>query len=342
MSLPPAAAVSSMVTDCHVHLVPPSLTAARGDDAWRPSVTFDGSRQLSVSLRGRPMPAVVAELSRVEVVLAEAAVTGVERLLLSPWVATLPVEEPAAAAAAVCRLHNEAMAATVAADRDHLAGLGAVPLQDPGLAARELEAVLASGLSGVEVTASAAGVYLGDDRLEPFWAAAEARGALVFVHPTTRGFGLPVFGEYYLWNAVANPMETAITAAHLVMAGVLERHPGLRILLAHGGGALPAVVGRLGRAWATRPEARARLAEPPDRSWRRLHFDTVTHDPALLAHLVAFAGADHVLLGSDRPFDMGTERPVEAVRQLGLPPEAEALILWGNAERLLAPAGAGR
>ncbi|HUY62096.1 MAG TPA: amidohydrolase family protein, partial [Candidatus Dormibacteraeota bacterium] len=107
-----------------------------------------------------------------------------------------------------------------------------------------------------------------------------------------------------------------------------------------GGGALPTVVGRLARAWDTRPEARARLVEPPDRSWRRFLFDTVTHDAALLAHLVAFAGADHVLLGSDRPFDMGTERPVEAVRRLGLPDGAEALILGGNAERLFTAAGA--
>ena len=98
---------------------------------------------------------------------------------------------------------------------------------------------------------------------------------------------MPALDEYYLWNSVGNPLETAITAAHIAVSGVLERHPRLRVLLAHGGGALPVVRGRLRRAFAMRPEAGARAQAGPDASLRRFFYDTVTHDQDLLAGLVA-------------------------------------------------------
>jgi aminocarboxymuconate-semialdehyde decarboxylase len=190
-------------------------------------------------------------------------------------------------------------------------------------------------LRGVEVAASVRGVFLGDDRFAPFWEAAEETGALVFVHPTTRGFDSPAFQDYYLWNTVANPLETATTAAHLVVAGVMERHPDLRVLLAHGGGALMAVRGRMRHAHGFQPQARARLRESPDDSIRRFYFDTLTHDEALLRALIEYVGHEHVLLGSDYPFDMGDARHVETVRALELDSEVEAAVLAGNAERLL-------
>jgi aminocarboxymuconate-semialdehyde decarboxylase len=119
------------------------------------------------------------------------------------------------------------------------------------------------------------------------------------------------------------------------MAGVLERHPDLRILLAHAGGAILALRGRLRHSHTFQPDARSRLTESPVDSIRRFHLDTVTHDETLLRAAIEFAGADRVLLGSDYPFDMGLERPADPVRALGLDPADEALILGGNALRLL-------
>jgi aminocarboxymuconate-semialdehyde decarboxylase len=120
------------------------------------------------------------------------------------------------------------------------------------------------------------------------------------------------------------------------MAGVLERHPQLRVLLAHGGGALPALHGRLRHAHSFQPQARSRLDGSPDDSLGRFYFDTVTHDENVLRELVSLAGPDRVLCGSDYPFDMGVERPAELVRALGLAPSEERAILGGNALRLLA------
>ena len=149
-----------------------------------------------------------------------------DRLLLSPWISLVPAEADTATARAVCDVHNTALAALAAADRERVSAVGAVVLQDPALAARQIgELVTGYGLAGAEIPASVGGRYLGDDFFLPFWEAAEDAGALVFIHPTTRGFGVPALEQYYLWNSVGNPMETAIAAAHMAMAGVLERHP---------------------------------------------------------------------------------------------------------------------
>ena len=325
-----------MTVDVHAHIIVPEITsAADPGDAWRPVVRQDGGAQ-AVEFGGRTLRSVVGEFVHVERILEEAAARGVNRLVLSPWVNLLPYDLGVDEAVRACRVQNDALAALCAAYPDRVAAFGAVPLQDPGAAVRELERALAGpGVAGVEVAASVAGVWLGDDRFLGFWEAAEAAGAVVLVHPTTRGFDLPVLEQYYLWNTVGNPLETAVTGAHLVMAGVLERFPALRVVLAHGGGALLALRGRLRKAHSFQPQAASRLAGSPDASLRRLHFDTVTHDADLLRALIGYAGADHVLLGSDRPFDMGTADPVGEVRALGLDTQAERAVLGANAAALL-------
>jgi aminocarboxymuconate-semialdehyde decarboxylase len=285
---------------------------------------------------GKEIRSAIAEFVDVDAILVTQQEAGVDRVLLSPWVPLLYYDVDPEEGLHRARIQNDALAGLVRDHADRVSALGAVPLQDPQLAATELRALMEDGtLRGVEVAASVRGVFLGDDTLEPFWDAAEATGALVFVHPTTRGFDSPAFQVNYLWNTVGNPLETAITAAHMVMAGVMERHPGLLVLLAHGGGALMSVRGRLRHAHGFQPDARSQLRESPEDSLRRFYFDTLTHDDALLRGLIDYAGADHVLLGSDYPFDMGDAGQVETVRALGLAPEAEAAILGENAERLL-------
>jgi aminocarboxymuconate-semialdehyde decarboxylase len=321
-----------MTFDFHAHVVVPEIT---GDEPWRPRVYRDEAGAQVVELGGNQIRAAVAEFVDIDGILAAQDEAGVDRVLLCPWVPLLYYDADPDEGLRRARIQNDALAGLVRDHPERVAALGAVPLQDPELAAGELADVMRV-LSGVEVAASVRGVFLGDDRFEPFWDAAEATGAVVFVHPTTRGFDSPAFQDHYLWNTVGNPLETAVTAAHMVMAGVLERHPGLRVVLAHGGGALLALRGRLRHAHSFQPQARSRLRESPDESIRRFYFDTLTHDDALLRSLIDFAGPEHVLLGSDYPFDMGDARPVDTVRALGLAPDVEAAVLAGNAERLLA------
>lgn len=325
-----------MIIDTHAHIIVPELLReAAPDEAWRPRVFREGGRQI-VEYAGKEIKSAIREFVHIESILGVQSAAGIDRVLLCPWVSLLRYESEPDEGLRVSRIQNEALAKLAQAHPDRVSALGAVPLQDPEWAARELEDLMKMpGLHGVEVAASVRGAYLGDDRFRPFWAAAEATGAFVFIHPTTRGFDAPVFNDYYLWNSVGNPLETTVTAAHLIMAGVMEAHPGLKVLLAHGGGAILSLRGRLRHSHTFQPQAISRLKESPEQSLKRFYFDTVTHDVDLLRALVDYVGPDHVLLGSDYPFDMGVERPADIVRDLKLSAADEAQVLGGNVTRLL-------
>jgi aminocarboxymuconate-semialdehyde decarboxylase len=322
--------------DAHAHVIVSELLGdGGGSEAWRPRVRWDGARQ-TVEFGGRAISSAVDEFVELETILATQRRRGIDHVLLCPWVPLLFGAAPMPEALEHCRLQNAGLARLRASAPDRVSVLGAVPLQDPVAAAAELQRLMATGsFAGVEVTASVGGAYLGDPRFGPFWAAAEASAALVFVHPTTRGFQDPVFEEHYLWNLVGNPFETTIAAAHLVMGGTMERHPGLRILLAHAGGAIVALRGRLRHGRCAVAAAGGALQGAPDELIGRFYFDSITHDPALLAALIEAVGAERVLLGSDYPFDMADPEAVNTVRAAGLGPAAEHAVRWGNAARLL-------
>ena len=324
-----------MIFDCHCHVIPAGMLTGAVPEDWRPAVSRDADRQV-VTFQGRRLTSITAEFCDVDVILAQAAAVGVTHLLVSPWVMLIPTSAEPALAARICRVQNESLAEAASRANGRVFALGAVPLQDPASAVTELQYLMGlPGMHGVEVPASVAGRYLGEDEFAPFWAAADECNAVVFVHPTTTGLGLPALNAHYLWNSVGNPVETTITAAQLVTNGVLARHRGLRVLLAHGGGALLTLRGRLRRAYRVRPEACATSASPPDELLRGLYYDSLTHDRTVLADLVAFVGADHVVLGSDRPFDMGADRPADDIAALGLRAADEQLVLSGSASRLL-------
>jgi aminocarboxymuconate-semialdehyde decarboxylase len=316
-----------MRIDAHAHVIVPELL----DEPWGPRVRWEDGAQI-VELGGRPIRSAVRDFVAIDRILAAQDEAGIDHVVLCPWVNLLGYDVPPEEALERARIQNAGLAALRS---DRVSVLGTVPLQAPELAATELEALVASGFAGVEIAASVNGVALGDDRLAPFWAAAEATRALVFIHPTTRGSTGPGFEDHYLWNLVGNPAETTVAAAHLVLSGVLERHPNLRILLAHGGGTVLALRGRLQHGWANLAAARTRLRESPIESLRRFYYDTVVFDPVVLRDLVAFAGAERVLLGSDYPFDMADARPADTVAAAGLDAAAERAVLGGNAARLL-------
>ena len=293
------------VVDCHAHVVVPGLGVEVG---WR-----DGAQV--VTHGGRELRSATREFRDVGRILEEQDRAGVDTVVLCPYVNLCGVE---------VERQNDALAALAG---ERVIVLGTV---DPERPEQLVELVRDGRLRGVELPAAPGGAFLGDPRFRDFWAAAEETGALVFVHPSARGFALPVMDEHYFWNTLGNPFETTVTAAHLLAAGVLDEHPRVRVLLAHGGGVLPALRGRLVREQEIHPPGRDVRA-----ALRRFRVDTVVHDVDVLRGLVELFGPERVLLGSDYPFDMGTERPAEIVRALGLPSEEEALILGGNALRLL-------
>jgi aminocarboxymuconate-semialdehyde decarboxylase len=236
------------------------------------------------------------------------------------------------------RAINDGIAAAVASHPDRFVGFATLPLQHVAAAVEELDrAVTELGLVGVEIATHIVGVELDDPRFDPFWAATETRRLPILVHPHDPAGGNRM-GDYYLRNLVGNPVETALAGARLIFGGILERYPDLRVILSHGGGALPQLVGRLRHGYAARPEAKLRVSDPVA-SLRRLHYDTIVFNPEPLRNLVATVGASQVVLGTDYPFDMGEPDPVGFTRNAGLAPDEIETIL-GNGARLLADARA--
>ncbi len=238
--------------------------------------------------------------------------------------------------ARLSRLQNEHVAGVVAQRPQRIVGLGSAPLQDPAAAAAELEYLTQElGMRGVQISTYVAGKELGDPRLGPFWEAAAGLGAVVFIHPLGFSHG-ERFREFYLNNTVAHPLESALALSSLIFNGVLHRHPELKIVVAHGGGYLPFHPSRLDHAWEVRPECRVHIDRPPSEYLRQVYVDTVVYTPESVAQLVRAMGAEHVLLGTDYPFDMGEEDPVGLLeRTPGLTAEERDMVAGGNAARLL-------
>jgi aminocarboxymuconate-semialdehyde decarboxylase len=332
--------VTSPTVDVHAHvLLPevdalvagaPGLARARALEARR-----NGSAALAVN--GPMVGARIPRLTDVTVRLAAMDAQGVDVQLVSPSPSHYHYWADEETAEKLCRLANDATATHCSAAPDRLRGLGLVPMQHPHRAVAVLDHALDRGLLGVEISSHAPGRELSDPAYEPLWTRAEERGAIVFLHP----FGCTLderLDRWYLSNTVGQPTENAVALSHLIFSGVLDRHPRLTIVAAHGGGYLPTHIGRSDHAWSARTDASAGCAQPPSSYLRRMYFDSLVHDPHTLRELVRVAGADRVLLGSDFPFDMGTEDPLAALRAARLSPADFDAVRGANAAALLDPA----
>ena len=267
--------------------------------------------------------------------LRDMAAAEVDVQVLSVCPQTFLYAQPPELAAAFARIQNEQLAKLVGAQPDRFLAIATLPLQAPRLAADELRhAMRVLGLRGVQIGSNVAGKNLDDPELEPVWATAAELGAFILLHPINVA-GADRLSSYYLGNLIGNPLDTTIAAASLVFGGVLERHPSLKICLAHGGGFVPYQAGRFLHGWNVRAEPKRKLAKPPTESLARFYFDTIVHSKEVLEFLVGNAGADRVLLGSDYPFDMGMPDGVPQVRGSSIPAAEQSAILGGSARTLL-------
>jgi aminocarboxymuconate-semialdehyde decarboxylase len=238
----------------------------------------------------------------------------------------------------LARMVNDRLAEIVAAWPDRFVGLGTVPLQNADLAVAELDrCVKQLGLRGVEIVPNVNGVELTDPRLnlEKFFARAEALGIVLFMHPLgfTQGERLR---NHYFNNVIGNPLETTIAASHLIFDGVMDRHPKLKVVLPHAGGFLAHYWARMDHAHRARPDCRMVIKKPPSSYLKKMYFDTIAFDPRMLRQMVDQYGADHVLLGTDYPYDMAETDPVGLIAKIPRLARAEReLIEGGNAARLL-------
>ncbi|HQT76403.1 MAG: hypothetical protein B7Z80_18020 [Rhodospirillales bacterium 20-64-7] len=262
---------------------------------------------------------------------------GLDAQIISPAPPQCYYAIPPDVAVKAARLVNEGIAAIIEAHRGRIpAGMGSVPLQAGGAAAaEELEyAVKRLGLKGCEVLAHVGELELSDPTFEPFWAKAEALGAIVFIHPNS--FTEPRrFGRYYFSNVIGNPLDTTMALHYLIFDGVLERYPNLKIIASHGGGYLPAYSGRIDHAWGARSDAHGHLPKPPSTYLKRIYLDTIVFTPHQLEALVKLFGVEKILLGTDYPYDMGEYDPLGHINGVASFSDADrSAIAGGNAKAL--------
>jgi aminocarboxymuconate-semialdehyde decarboxylase len=323
------------VIDAHGHLLVPEANAlAEGHpreaaDAAAERAAFSA---ISIETNQAQIRRVWPQLTDVNRRLADLDANGVDVQIVGPMPMHRYWAEPELAVK-LTEVINEAVAAHCAQGAGRLYGLGTLPLQHPAIAVRELErAVSELGLKGVSVSTYVDGRELADPDFDPIWAAAADLGAVVFVHPWGCTLG-PRLGRNFLGNTFGQPTETALALSHLIFGGTLDRHPGLKLLAAHGGGFLPTYIGRSDHAWSERPDARG-CAQPPSTYLRRIWYDALVYTPQALRHLIEVVGADKVMLGTDYPFDMGVTDPVERAAAARLPAADLTAILSGNAASL--------
>jgi len=320
----------SASVDIHAHLVPHSLL----DDISTRRVKFPNveveSRESThvVSFnKGAPTRPIAPGLTDSRARARWMDQNGIDRQVVGGWLDIFGYQLHADEGAEWAQLLT-ARIVEATTDDDRLSCLGTVPLQDPERAAQAVRDQRAIGLPGVMVATRAGDTELDDPAMTPFWEAADETGSVVFIHP---GFGgaSPRYADFGLVNGLARLEDSTVTLARLLYSGIPAKHSAARVVAAHGGAALPYVLGRLVRNHLNHPDT----ADPVE-SFAHLYFDSIVFDPEALNFLVSMAGPERVLLGSDYPFPIGDLKPSDVVNEARLPEEQRAAILAGTAQRL--------
>ncbi len=324
--------------DVHTHVVPESFPPYAGSAAaaqW-PAMAPAPACHKHVMLNGSVYRTVSQQCWDCATRCADLAAMRVARQVLSPMPELLSYWLPVDDGSRMCRYLNEVIAELVALEPTRFVGLGAVPLQDVDAAIAALDhARHALRLAGVEIGTNVNGVAIGDARFEPFFAAAEAMGAALFVHPL-RPCGVErLVGAGPLEQVLAFPGETALAAASMITGGTIARHPKLRVAFSHGGGSLQALLPRLQHGWATFSKLREEISIEPRAAARTMYYDSLVYDRETLQRVIDVFGATQVMVGSDYPFAIMDKEPTAAIEALDLDVATRDQLLWQNALRWL-------
>ncbi len=329
----------SLRVDIHCHYLNPAVqarVAPLNPGQFEPSGSFTNTltREVNVKqIRDR-----APKLSTIEVRLKDMDRIGIDIQAVAPAPNQCIYWSDPGLGREFARAVNDRLAGIVATWPDRFVAMGSVPLQNADLAVAELErCVKTLGMRGVEILPNVNGKDLTDPSLglEKFFAKAQELDIVIFMHPLgfTQGQRLM---DHYFNNVIGNPLETTVAASHLIFDGVMDRNPKLKIVLPHAGGYLAHYWARMDHAHRARPDCRTVIKKAPSGYLKKFYFDTITFDTQMLRHLIDKYGPEHVLLGTDYPYDMGEEDPVGLI---GSVPRLNAAdkekIMGGNAARLL-------
>lgn len=337
----------TLTVDVHTHLsVPAAVALARPHlkPEWEPRSLYSSPESLAYNAGNRSQPHQAARFEQAEARIADMDHQGVDVQVLSVPPGEYHYWLDEAEARESCRLQHERLAEVVRAHPDRFVAVANLPMGHPQLAVDVLrEAREQYGFQGFEMSADVVGADLDEPRFDPLWEAACELGMTAIMHPQGFTHGQR-FTDYYLVNVICMPLASTVATTKMILGGVWERHPDFRMVVVHGGGYLPFYAARTDHAWRHRPELRHHIDREPSSYLSSLFFDTNVFDPAMVTQLVERYGADHVLLGTDYPFDMGTTDPLAFLEEVPLEDDQRELVLGGNAARLfgLQPATTAR
>jgi aminocarboxymuconate-semialdehyde decarboxylase len=331
--------------DIHTHIVPADFPAYAGrgsGDRWPRMAAGHDCHHRSVMIDGNLFRTITDECWDTERRLDAMRSAGISRQVLSPMPELLSYWFDPDDAVAFGQHVNDTLAGMVVRAPDHFSALGMIPLQDPQLACGVLERLMASGtFAGVEIGTNVNGVPIGDPKFEPFFATAEQLGAAIFVHALHPAGQDRITGSPKLTNFVGFPCENAFAIASLITGGILRRHPGLRIACSHGGGAFALLLPRMEKGCGIAPDLAEAIGVPPRELARRLFYDTLVYDVATLRFLIDTFGVEQLCIGTDFPFDIHEQAPLDPIRALGGDEQQSWLLRTGNALRFLGGRTAG-
>jgi aminocarboxymuconate-semialdehyde decarboxylase len=329
----------SLTIDLHCHYANAEVAAKVADrDPGQYDNNFKFANALTRETNVKQMRERAPKLSSIEVRLKDMDRMGIDIQAVSPAPHQTYYWTDPGEGRELARAVNERLAQIVSQWPERFVALGTVPLQDADLAVAELiHCVKTLGLRGVEINPSVNGMDLTDSRLalEKFFAKAQELDIVVFMHPIGFTHGERLMNHYFN-NVIGNPLETTVAVSHLIFDGVMERHPKLKVVLPHAGGYLAHYWARMDHAWNARPDCRVVIKKKPSSYLEKFYFDTITFDRTMLKNMVDRYGADHVVLGTDYPYDMGMEHPVDFIGgTTGISASDKSKIMGGNAARLL-------
>jgi aminocarboxymuconate-semialdehyde decarboxylase len=328
--------------DIHAHAIVPGALAemaSRHPDHGPTLVEEDGRRYLRYPGRERlgPLPEAIFE--------PELRLADMDRQRVDLQVIAIPPPNfhyhvPPDVGADFAAIQNDALIGLSDEEPDRFHVFATLPLQDVEASLAEIDRVARfPRVRGVQIGSNINGADVDDPALEPVWVELERRNLPVWFHSDQRSIaGAERLNSYYLQNLIGIPLESTIAAAKLIFGGVLDRHPGLRIGFTHGGGFAPYQIGRWEHGGEVRPEPKVNIPDDgPRHFFAMMYFDSLTHDAVSLEMLGKRMGWEHVVLGSDYPFDMASVDPVTAVEDVVTDDDDRSLVLEGNAGRFLRP-----
>jgi aminocarboxymuconate-semialdehyde decarboxylase len=323
-----------MITDIHCHFVPePFFKFVQSKDEFAVKIKRREGDAVDLDIRGMhfglnttffEIPKQIERMQR----------DGVERTILSLATPFIDYHLDAGLAVEAARMFNDGLASAIASDRIRFGGWAMLPMQDPGAAAQELRrCVRDNGFVGGHIASNVRGVYLHDDMFEPIFRTAVDLNVPLFVHPADP-LGKDRTKEYELTIVAGYLFDNTINILKMICSGFLDRWPALKLVCAHAGAFSPILRARMQREVDTNQQLARTLKMPVGDYLRRLYFDSICFEPAILRYVSEVVPIEHLMLGSDAPFPLGEPNPVTFVRS-ALPADQAELILDRNFDRLI-------